>query len=319
MLPPLLVTLLVFSFIVTGCDGFNSPLKFFIAESSRHGGGGEGTPEDPFRISDPTHLERIGVDPGWGLDMYYTLTSDIDLTEINWRPIASDNTPFTGSFNGNGHTINGLNIANPTADDSGNGLFAHIGSGGVVRNLGLTAVDIYAGNTSTNVGAIAGINNNGAILNSFVEGIGIVGGDNVGGIVGHNMGGGTIRNSYAALDVTGNSHVGGIVGQNSFGGITNTVALNPNVIANNLSAGRVAGSTGGGNLNMNHAIDTMDGSFSAGSGHTTLNGQDLAVAESRSASWWVNPFNWAGGSHWEDPDVWSLEDGRYPSLVIIWE
>ena len=40
----------------------------------------------------------------------YVLANDIDLTGINFEPIGNASTPFTGSFNGNGHTIKSMKI-----------------------------------------------------------------------------------------------------------------------------------------------------------------------------------------------------------------
>ena len=78
-------------------------------------------------------------------DGYYLLTKDLDLTdtEHKWNnqaegvTISEANVGLTGTFDGNGKTINALRNAN------GNyGLFGKI-DGGVIKNLALTNVNIY--------------------------------------------------------------------------------------------------------------------------------------------------------------------------------
>ena len=55
-------------------------------------------------------LLRLMNDPAaWSGD--YTLTTDIDLAGSAQSPIGNYATPFTGSFDGAGHTVSGLNIA----------------------------------------------------------------------------------------------------------------------------------------------------------------------------------------------------------------
>lgn len=80
--------------------------------------------------------------------------------EYVWQPIGST-TAFTGSFDGQGHTISGLYCDNDTQEYIG--LFAKIGSGGKVTNVGVN--DSYF-NGSDNVGGIAG-QNAGEISNCF--------------------------------------------------------------------------------------------------------------------------------------------------------
>ena len=61
----------------------------------------------------------------------YELANDIDLSNIEWKPIANDSKNyFTGSLNGNGHKIKGLSI---TKNNEENGLFGYFA--GKVSNL----------------------------------------------------------------------------------------------------------------------------------------------------------------------------------------
>ena len=54
------------------------------------------------------------------LDGDYVLNNDIDLSSIaNWQPIGTIANPFTGTLDGNGHTISNLTINRPTEDNIG--------------------------------------------------------------------------------------------------------------------------------------------------------------------------------------------------------
>ena len=80
-------------------------------------------------ISDAAALGRLMDDPAaWSGS--YRLGADIDLGSVKQSPIGNYETPFTGSFDGAGHTISGLNIkADGTA-----GLFGVL-SGASVTDL----------------------------------------------------------------------------------------------------------------------------------------------------------------------------------------
>lgn len=140
-----------------------------------------------------------------------TLIADIDLTGTEWTPVGKDyNTPYTGTFNGAGHTLTGLTVNQSRTDFVG--LFGAIGEGGTIKNLKLTEVAIK-GNAV--VGAVAGISL-GTIENCSAAGE-ITGGNNVGGITGTNDG--IITNCSAVSSVTGSGSIGGITGY-QFNGTT---------------------------------------------------------------------------------------------------
>ena len=75
-------------------------------------------------------------------DINITLDNDIDLSDIEWTPIGTESRPYTGNFDGGGHTITGLKI-----DKSGTdyvGLIGCLGSGGKVQNVTLTNISVPA-------------------------------------------------------------------------------------------------------------------------------------------------------------------------------
>ena len=163
-------------------------------------------------------LELVGMN-ATTLAANYTLGADIDMSELNnpsgmWNTatgfvpigfIATGNSiglaRFGGVFDGAGHTISNLTInsnldvqVTPFAE----GLFAAIGNGGQVRNVGL----VGGGMTGNGlVGMLAG-ENYGIIDNTYGTGsvTGGIGSQYVGGLVGSNNG--SILSSYATGTVT---------------------------------------------------------------------------------------------------------------------
>lgn len=155
------------------------------------------------------------------LSGHYVLGANIDATGATIAPIGSSTNPFTGTFDGNGHTINGLHVA-------GNGiyvgLFAEVGAIGTIENLGLTNLSVSA-SRGYDVGGLVG-RNLGTIENSYTTGVvsGTAGnfvpgltGIAIGGIAGWNFG--TIRDSRSSAFITSNStsfvDLGGLSGGSS--------------------------------------------------------------------------------------------------------
>jgi hypothetical protein len=201
----------------------------------------------------------------------YTLANNLDLTadlansSSMWKtsdgfsPIGDEYNQFTGTFNGNGHTITGLTIKRPTIRHVG--LFGSVGTDGVVQNVGLVDANVIG---LGKVGGLAG-SNEGDISNSYATGR-IRGskdseGDDdyqIGGLVGYNKG--TINSSYA----TGN--ISGLDGDNTFGGghIGGLVGGNDGTIINSHAEGDVTGFHAVGGL-VGHNKGTISGSHATGS------------------------------------------------------
>ena len=144
------------------------------------------------------------VDEEGKTDIDITLIGDITLTG-EWTPIGTYDNPYTGTFDGGGHTITGLKI-----DKSGTdyvGLIGCLGSGGKVQNVTLTNISVSGANC---VGGIAG-QNYGTVENCSVNGtVTGKGFTDTGGIAGSNYG--TISGCSAEGTVTGSVNVGGISG-----------------------------------------------------------------------------------------------------------
>lgn len=176
-----------------------------------------------------------------------TLTGDITLTG-EWTPIGTESRPYTGNFDGGGHTITGLKI-----DKSGTdyvGLIGCLGSGGKVQDVTLTNISVSGANC---VGGIAG-QNYGTVENCSVNGtVTGKGFTDTGGIAGSNYG--TISGCSAEGTVTGSVNVGGIAGLGAPNYDTGTGSLIGSTIEGCHSTAAVSGisSVGGvlGNLGNN--------------------------------------------------------------------
>ena len=227
---------------------------------------------------DGTHSGGTG-DSG---DAYYTTTTG---EGGGWNPIGghaaavgsgfagSDATanPFTATFEGNGLTIDNLYInLSTTADADGRnvGLFANIGRGAAVRNLGL--VSPYVKNTRTGGGnlnyngALAGISS-GAVSRVYVDGGQVDGGqaasggalDYAGCLLGRNTG--TVADSYAtcAATATGGTRgqAGGLIGANGITDATDATPASVGVVRRSYATGAVTADLGAGGL-----VGIVDGS-----------------------------------------------------------
>ena len=166
---------------------------------------------------------------------------------------------YTGTFDGQGHVIDGLTI-NPQYGLSSTGLVSVIGQNAVVRNLRLSGVTVYEPGTSVGtVGAICGTND-GTIENCVIESGTVYALQYAGGICGQNNG--TIRLCSSAADVTASGNTaGGVCGQNN------------GTIENCLNTGDIsAGWAAGGICGQNASGATVSGCLSLGGYASTLPG-----------------------------------------------
>ena len=199
---------------------------------------GAGTAEDPYLIKNENDLAQfariVSGNSGYvsNPNACAKLTANINLWNASWVPIGTRQAPdmdpiaFIGIFDGNGHTINNINIidedepnhpspdpgldAYPSSADVG--LFARLDSGGTVKNLKVTG-NVSSGRKADNMGGIVGANNGGTVTNcTFVSG----------GVVGSNTDNSSVTNSYSTGDIGSDDKpfpvqgiFGGVVGSNS--------------------------------------------------------------------------------------------------------
>jgi len=178
--------------------------------------GGDGTPENPYEINWPNELDYIR----YNLDAYYILNSDINVSETmswddgdggeaeGWMPIGNYHSRFTGSLNGNNHTISGLYSHRPGTDYIG--LFGFI-EGATLENIVLENLTLtgnwYVGGLTSFAASYS------SISSCSVTGT-ITGVQDVGGLVGWNEYS-TISESYTDTDVRcSRSNAGGLIGTN---------------------------------------------------------------------------------------------------------
>lgn len=201
----------------------------------------------------------------------YALGSNINASATSaWNAgagfaqIGDSVSPFTGTFDGLGHTINGMFI--DRASTSSVGLFGRIGNTGEIRNVGLTGGKISG---YSNVGGLAGYNDGGSISNSYFTGQVAGGSVYIGGLVGVHKG--SISNSYATATVKGSDlGTGGLVGY-SIGSISNSYATGPVVGGGYYTGGLVAVNRG--SISNSYATGTVNGGGHVVGGLVGINGQ----------------------------------------------
>jgi hypothetical protein len=198
-------------------------------------GGGTGQPNDPYLIYTAEQMNAIGTDSNdW--DKHFLLCADIDLsayTGTSFNIIGycvdswEDDKPFTGVFDGNGHTIS--NFTYTSTDNNYIGIFAYVDDFyAAIKDLGLIDPDVDAG-TGSFVGSLVGWLRSGTMTDCYVDGAAVAGTQGVGGLVGQNgicyhadeCHGGKMSNCYSTGSVLGHSAVGGLVGKSNGGTIYN--------------------------------------------------------------------------------------------------
>ncbi len=225
---------------------------------------GTGTAADPYQIGTKADLEKFrDIVNGTNGETQNTaacaiLTADINLGNAAWTPIGSviagDTTTtynkYTGTFDGNDHTISGLFIN--AADSNYQGLFGYVDKAGVVRGVGVVSGSVTG---RTFVGGVAA-RNDGTVENCYSV-IDVNGKHCVGGVVGQNTSSGKVQNCYNTGAVSASNReddttpmVGGVVGRNfqatvdlcyNTGAVTCTGpnATSGGVVGQNTSSGKV--------------------------------------------------------------------------------
>lgn len=175
---------------------------------------GDGTQDDPFQIETAAQLAHFAKTVNEGeayLYKYIVLTADIDLANKEWTPIGNHSNPFKGNFNGDNHTVTGMQIS---GELDRVGLFGECTKHNVnsaIKNITVKDSVICGINF---VGAIVGYAEEINIENCRSIGNTINGKTDVGGICG-NIGGysvGKVSQCYNSSKVTGRGRVGGIAG-----------------------------------------------------------------------------------------------------------
>lgn len=208
--------------------------------------------ETGYEIQSATGLSNLAALVNGGKDFAgetITLTADIDLDGIDWRPIGNVTSypgiTFAGTFDGGEHTISNLTTSYNTTAHASAGLFGSIT--GKVRNLKLENVNV---SSSHYAGAIVGYSSAGVgmeISNCHVNGGTIVSspeavngghdnGDKVGGIIGYTVAGDVVKGcSVSNITVSGYRDIGGIAG-GSAANVSNCTATAVTIVQDNTNA-----------------------------------------------------------------------------------
>ena len=223
-------------------------------------------PDGYIAIYTVNDLDKVHND----LSKNYILMSDITFSDTNkWRYQVN---PFTGTFDGNGHTIYGLNLLTDTSPKN-IGFFSI--NEGIIKNLTLCDISFtHSEKTSSSnyIGAFAGINR-GTIANcSFIKDklfrLGIYN-SHAGGIAGSNESTGSIIYCKNAVPLYSYSSAGT---SQSIGGITSnnngkilyckntasiTAAAGSSYYTTIASAGGIAGANSYGNISKSYNSGTI--------------------------------------------------------------
>ncbi len=222
----------------------------------------------------------------------YALASNLDASGTTYTtgviaggdPSAGFPSPFSGTFEGLGHTISNLTIA-----AGNNNLVGLIGySTGAVRDIGLAGAAVTG---SSSVGGLVG-RNSGTIAQSSAAGT-VSGDTNVGGLVGFNEGWITSSSAAATVDGTSN-HVGGLVGTNYGAGVSITESYSTGAVKGGSNVGGLVGwNYGGAAISQAYAGGTVSGMAYVG-GLVGTNDYTSAISQAY-ATGAVNGGTYVGG------------------------
>lgn len=216
-----------------------------------------GTADDPYKIADVADLKafRDKVNGG-STNACAVLVADITLDKSEtWTPIGNSSKMYEGTFDGQGHTISGLNV-NGSVDAGLFGQTAKSATAPVITNL--TIADSGFISTGGYAGAFAGASG-GVFENCHTEAdVTVQGKGAAGGIVGQLRGqylSDTLTmtqcsNRAAVTETTGwNGYAGGLIGTVDHG-VTMTLCFNAGAVASTTAsqtrrAGGLIGQAGG--------------------------------------------------------------------------
>jgi len=195
--------LLAFAVLCAGSSSWGGAGPAYAAFS-----GGDGLPGSPYLIKTREQLDDMRDYPSAS----FRLEADIDLAGFPWEPVGTPALPFSGTFDGNGHTISNLVNNSPTAN--------HVGLFGMaveaaIRNVGLIGVNVQG---TQYIGGLVGYATSTRIEHVYVTGS-VNGSNSVGGLSGYMMGiadaASILVESYAAASVnsSGGPNYGALIGE----------------------------------------------------------------------------------------------------------
>src|SRR3990167_268046 len=233
--------------------GGTTPTQYMLVNSL-------GTLTDAATVSSLGALSNSSNTALWNKN--YALGKNIDASATSgwgsgagFSPIGNSTTKFTGKFDGQSYTIDGLFI---NSSGSNVGLFGYANSSALIKNIGVTNVNVTGVNA---VGALVGLHSTGTISNAYSTGTVVATHASsalAGGLVGQadNM---AISGSYSTASVSGYDTVGGLVGYGT----------SANTIASSYATGNVTGTGGAG---MGGLVGNQDGAVTSSYATGTVTG-----------------------------------------------
>ena len=191
----------------------------------------------------------------------FALGSNIVVNTGGWNsgngftPIGSTAAPFTGNFDGLGHTIANLIINQPGTANMG--LFGVTSGLNTIQNIGLTGGNTIGG---AGTGGLIGYSGSSLVSNSYNTGT-VTGAAGTGGLVGSSTAG-NIANSYATGVISGAAGSGGLEGSVITGSITNSYATGN--VSGAAGTGGLIGSSTSGNVTNSYATGNVNGAAGTG-------------------------------------------------------
>ena len=186
-------------------------------------GGGDGTAEDPYLIYTAEQMNTIGTETN-DLDKHFKLMADLDLSIFKEKGFNTIGTvvynthyPFTGTFDGNNHTLSNFSYTSPNSHNPYIGFFGYV-KGAEIKNLGLIDPNIDV-HSEHRIGSLVSYLNNAMITNCYVQGGKVTGGYDVGGLVGYNEDSIIADCRVEGISISGISGVGGLAGRNTYSSI----------------------------------------------------------------------------------------------------
>ncbi len=233
---------------------------------------GNGTAEQPYLIFDACDMQAIGADSNYW-DAHFKLMADIDLSAYTGSSfniiggISPDpclgylENPFTGVFDGNGHTIS--NFTYISSEESQVAMFGAVDDfDAEIKNLGLINPYIEVTADGSAASLVCDLEE-GKVVNCYIENGVISALRAVGGLVVsiHGLGiqgGVMISNCHANVSVSGFRGVGGLVGYSGWGTISDYYTTG-DVFASDIEVGGLVGRSDNNKISNSYSSCTVMG------------------------------------------------------------
>lgn len=203
---------------------------------------GDGTSASPYQIANASDLAamRDMVNNGTADGKCWQLTADITLSGT-WSPIGTTDTPFSGTFDGDGHTISGLVLSGPV-EGTQLGLFGVIS--GTANNNYATIGDVWA-NGAFYEAKVAEANYTAVVKNLVLANVNVSNSSSSGSTRYTGALAGQVKNAYVANitvsgSVSGTKGVGGITGSLD-GSVAKSCVNSATIVASGYNVGGIAG------------------------------------------------------------------------------